>query len=138
MRGVLPTQTIEQRLDTALRTLMEHHIHRYLMANTHGRCSGYDKATHHIQLSYIYVANRAGFVDIDRAPRLETTDLKMVYTIIHDASQELTDYMDEVIGFPIDDPRPDYDTLAPKFFDEFIRLADAAWDELEIQMPRHR
>lgn len=136
--STLPTQTTEQRLETALRTAMDHHIYRYLMANTHGRCSGYDKATHHVQLSYIYVANRAGFVDPERAPRLETTDLTMVYTIIHDASQALTDYMDEVIGFPIDDPRPDYDALVPKFFDEFIRLADEAWDKLEIKEPRRR
>ncbi len=54
----------------------------------------------------------------------------MVYTYIHDATQKLTDYMDEVIGFPLENKRPDYDTLAPKFFEEFIRLADLEWDRI--------
>lgn len=130
--------TDKQRLDTALRTLMDHDIARYLMANTAGRHSGYEKATHHVQLCYIYVANRAGFVDPESAIRLHTTDGRMVYTIIHDMSQDLTDYMDEVIGFPIDDPHPDHSVLIPKFFDEFIRLADKAWDSLEFREVKTR
>jgi hypothetical protein len=130
----------EQRLKHALYMLMSFPIHRYLMANTAGRLDGYEKAETHLRLSYIYVASQMGIVDSDGATRVmagaKTHDDgwvqhgDMVYTYIHDATQELTDYMDEVIGFPIEDTRPDYDTLAPKFFEEFIRLADLEWDKL--------
>lgn len=130
----------EQRLKHALYMLMSFPIHRYLMANTTGRLDGAEKADVHLRLSYIYIASQMGIVDPDGATRVmvgaKTHDDgwvqhgTMAYTYIHDATQELTDYMDEVIGFPIDDTRPDYDTLAPKFFEEFIRLADLEWDKL--------
>lgn len=130
----------EQRLKHTLYMLMSFPIHRYLMANTAGREDGSEKASVHVRLTYIYVASRMGIVDPDDAPRVMTKDKThddgwvqygdMVYSKIHDATQELTDYMDEVIGFPVDDSRPDYDTLAPKFFEEFIRLADLEWDHI--------
>ena len=130
----------EQRLKHALYMLMSFPIHRYLMSNTAGRESGFEKAEQHLHLSYIYVASQMGIVDPDGATRVMVGKKThengweehgtMAYTYIHDATQELTDYMDEVIGFPVDDPRPDYDTLAPKFFEEFIRLADLEWARL--------
>jgi len=130
----------EQRLKHALYMLMSFPIHRYLMANTAGRLDGNEKADVHLRLSNIYVASQMGIVDADGAKRVmagaKTRDDgwvqhgTMAYTYIHDATQKLTDYMDEVIGFPIDDTRPDYDALAPKFFEEFIRLADLEWKRL--------
>ena len=136
MRPILATLTAEQRLETALLSAMKHHIARYLMANTAGRCDGSEKADKHVVLTKIYCANRAGIIDPDGAKCLETTDLKQVWRIVHDATQELTDYLDEVIDFPIDDPNPDTFSFIRPFFDEFIRLADEAWDKLEIQEPR--
>lgn len=130
--------TTQQRLDTALLSMMDHYIARYLMANTKGRESGGEKADNHIILSNIYVCNRAGFISTDSVHRVETTDGKFAYEIIHDATQELTDYLDEVIGFPLDNERPDTFSFIRPFFDEFIRLADAAWDKLEIKEPRNR
>jgi len=126
--------TTEERLTAALRSMMDFHIHRYLMVNTIGRLDGSEKADQHLRLSYIYVANRVGLVNPDGAFRVEVNNThgKMAWRIVHDATQELTDYMDEVIGFPLEEGvRPDYDELAPKFFDEFIRLADEAWDKIE-------
>jgi len=130
----------EQRLKHALYMLMSFPIHRYLMANTAGREDGNEKATAHLRLSFIYVASRMGIVDVDGASRVMAGDKThdngwvehgtMAYTYIHDATQELTGYMDEVIGFPLEDNRPDYDTLAPKFFEEFIRLADLEWNSI--------
>jgi hypothetical protein len=130
----------EKRLKHALYMLMSFPIHRYLMSNTAGRLDGSEKASVHLRLTNIYVASRMGIVDADGATRVTAGDKThddgwvehgtMVYTYIHDATQKLTDYMDEVIGFPLEDKRPDYDTLAPKFFEEFIRLADLEWDKI--------
>ena len=130
----------EQRLKHALYMLMSFPIHRYLMANTAGRLDGNEKADVHLRLSNIYVASQMGIVDSDGAKRVMVGSKihengweehgTMAYTYIHDATQKLTDYMDEVIGFPIDDSRPDYDALAPKFFEEFIRLADLEWERI--------
>lgn len=130
--------TAEQRLETALLTMMDHHIARYLMANTKGRLSSGEKADKHIILSNIYVCNRAGLIDTDGAHRVQTLDGDFAWRIVHDATQELTDYLDEVIGFPLDNERPDTFSFIRPFFDEFIRLADEAWDKLEIKELRNR
>lgn len=123
-------QTNEERINHLLWLLMKRAIYRYLMVNTEGRLDGSEKADRHVELSYIYVASRRG-VSIGSA-RLEEhgENYNLLYSHIHDATRELTDYMDEVIGFPITG-RPDYDDLAPKFFKEFIRLADEAYDKTE-------
>lgn len=131
----------ETRIQHLLWLLMEHPIHRYLMSNAEGRLDGSEKAEQHIQMSYIYVASRQG-TPIDCAPRIEynwsfkdgPVYTEFLYKKIHDATAEgLTDYMDEVIGFPITG-RPEYNTLAPKFFKEFIRLADEAYAEVEADI----
>ncbi|MGO1603238.1 MULTISPECIES: hypothetical protein [Halomonas] len=44
------------------------------------------------------------------------------YQAVHTHTQTLTDYLDEVIGFPLENT-PDYDTLVPLFFEQFHRLA---------------
>lgn len=120
--------TESERIKHLLWLLMEHHIVRYLIANTHGRCDGFEKATHHVQLSYIYVASHK-FCEIDVAGRIDSksNDTKLLYMVIHDATQKLTDHMETVIDFPVFDKRPPYEELVPKFFEEFIRLADIAY-----------
>jgi len=127
------------RVKHMLWLLMDRHVHRYLLVNTVGREDGGEKAEHHLQMSYIYVASRMG-TPIDLASRITynwssdsgTVYNAMLYKHIHDSTQELTGYMDEVIGFPLEEGvRPDYNDLAPKFFNEFIRIADKAFAEVE-------
>lgn len=115
--------------------LMDRHVHRYLLVNTRGREDGGEKAEHHIRMSYIYVASRMG-TPIDLAARITFKRAGLyeetLYKHIHDRTQVLTSHMDEVIDFPLEEGvRPDYATLAPKFFNEFIRIADEAFAEVE-------
>ena len=123
----------KERTTHLLWLLMKFDIHRYLMSNADGRWDGSEKATRHVNLSHTYVASRHG-TSQEAAGRIRYISHgeyeEMLYTHIHDHTQELTGSMDEVIGFPIEG-RPDYDTLAPKFFKEFIRLADEAYAEVE-------
>jgi len=127
------------RVKHMLWLLMDRHVHRYLLVNTVGRENGAEKAEHHLQMSYIYVASRMG-TSIDLASRISynwsykggTVYNSMLYKHIHDSTQELTNYMDEVIGFPLEEGvRPDYNELSIKFFNEFIRIADKAFAEVE-------
>ena len=92
-------------------------VHRYLMSNAEGRWSGAEKATCHDELCRLYVAVFRG-VEVDRV----RVDLEADWMAVHDATQELTDHMDVVIGFPLKGV-PDYEALAPKFFAYFHRLA---------------
>lgn len=93
-------------------------IARYLMANSEGRLDGFEKAQRHIELCKFYVAVARGCSDPDEAAIEYTEDLEKV----HEATQELTGYLDERIGFPITG-RPDYDKLIPLFFEQFHELA---------------
>jgi hypothetical protein len=124
--------TPEERVDHVLFMLMERDIIQYLRANAKGSENSCMKADHHLMLSYIYVASKVGIVDPDLAPRVHNTTHSMMYSKIHDATQELTDFLDEEIGFPLEDPRPNYYHFAPLFFKEFMRHADAEWDSNEI------
>ena len=119
---------LQDRHDHLLWVLMEFDIHRYLMSNTEGRCDGAEKAERHINLSNYYVAS-VRLCDICRASRRAIADgrgeqgeIDELVWKVHNHTQALTSYMDEVIGFPLTG-RPDYDDLSPKFFKEFIRLA---------------
>ena len=107
---------------SACRLAVFHDVHRYLMANTQGRENGAEKALYHQRLCEFYVAVWYGLDDPTRA-RLEHED---EYQRVHDETQELTSYLDVIIRFPLDDPHPDYDRLAPLFFDRFHQLAIAA------------
>mgnify|MGYP000362438003 CR=1 FL=1 len=112
---------------------MDRHVHRYLLVNTRGREDGGEKAEHHIQMSYIYVASRMG-TSIELASRItfKSAFSELLYKHIHDRTQVLTSHMDTVIGFPLEEGvRPDYSELAPLFFKEFIRIADEAFEEVE-------
>lgn len=93
-------------------------IHRYLMCNAHGRHDGAEKAMRHEELCSFYVAAVKGVADTRQVRKLYEGE----YRAVHDKTQELTDYLDEMIGFPLD-CRPDYDTLAPLFFEKFHALA---------------
>jgi len=115
----------KKRLNHTLWMLMEFHIHRYLISNTFDRLDGAGKGMHHQELCNIYIAS-VEFCEKDECfIHIEKLEL------IHEKTQELTSYMDEVIGFPIDS-RPDYDDLAPKFFRKFIELADNALSERNL------
>lgn len=112
------------RLNHTLWLLMEFDIHRYLISNAEGRESGIEKATCHMNLCNQYLASVFG-CDIENARSLHDQE----FEVIHEETQELTGYMDEVIGFPLKGV-PAYEILAPKFFKEFIRLADKAMNKM--------
>lgn len=111
--------TAHDPLSHSLWLALEHTIHRYLMSCAHERWNGAEKATRHIELCNHYVATFLGGTLEDAM-----SDHEAAWKAVHDGTQALTGYLDEVIGFPLDS-RPDYDTLAPKFFAEFHRLAVA-------------
>ena len=104
-------------------------VHRYLMSNAEGRWSGAEKAACHDELCCLYVAVFRG-VEVDQV----RVDLEADWMAVHDATQELTDHMDVVIGFPLKGV-PDYEALAPKFFDHFHRLATHALRASHGQAP---
>lgn len=93
-------------------------IYRYLMTNAEGRWDGAEKALRHIELCTFYVGVVHGVRDTDEVRREHEDDFQFVHT----ATQALTDNLDTEIGFPLTG-RPDYDALAPKFFECFHELA---------------
>lgn len=95
-------------------------IGRYLMNNAEGRLDGAEKAERHRDLVLFYLAVIYGG-DPDHAGR----DNPQAYELLHEATQELTGHLDEVIGFPIHG-MPDYDDLEPKFFERFHEIAITA------------
>lgn len=97
-----------------------HTIGRYLMSNAEGRWDGFEKALRHRELCQFYVAAVKG---TDHPDKVDVTSED--FLAVHTATQELTDRLDEAIGFPISG-RPDYDDLEPKFFEKFHDLAMAA------------
>ncbi|MDO9099682.1 MAG: hypothetical protein Q7V53_02910 [Caldisericota bacterium] len=113
--GSGPAHAAASTLKTACRIHTEFMINRYLIANTHGRWDGAEKAQRHIELCKFYVAIFTGVM-------LDDVLLADEFERVHEATQALTDNMDEVIGFPLES-RPDYDRLAPLFFEHFHALA---------------
>lgn len=101
----------------ACRLHLDFPIHRYLMANAEGRWDGAEKAQRHLEMSYFYAAVVHG-VSEDQARIFHDE----TYMAVHDNTQTLTDNLDTEIGFPLTG-RPDYDALAPKFFERFHELA---------------
>lgn len=96
---------------------LDHAIHRYLLCNTEGRLDGAEKATQHLEMSYFYVAAVKGL-----DPEQVRLHERNAYMAVHDHTQLLTDNLDVEIGFPLTG-RPDYEDLAPKFFERFHELA---------------
>lgn len=101
-------------------------VHRYLMSCSEGRLDGHEKAMRHHQLCAFYVAVWFDHSDPDVAAR----DHDTAYTTVHETTQQLTDFLDEVIGFPISGT-PDYDRLVPLFFEAFHDLALKALGTLD-------
>ncbi len=88
------------------------------MANSAGRLDGAEKASRHRELCSFYVAVATGLDDADDAPSMHLE----LYRAVHAATQQLTDRLDDAIGFPLAS-RPDYEALAPMFFEQFHALA---------------
>lgn len=114
-------KTAEQMFKQACRLSLDHAIRRYLMSNAKGRLDGYEKAQRHIELCTFYVAAVRGVDDLAMVRR-GSEGHEDDFQAVHDATQALTDHLDEVIGFPLDS-RPDYDALAPLFFEHFHSMA---------------
>lgn len=95
-------------------------ISRYLMSNADGRWDGAEKAMCHIEMCQFYVGVLRGV-----APDDVRRDFEVEFQAIHSKTQELTDHLDECIGFPLIGS-PDYDVLAPLFFETFHELAMGA------------
>jgi len=93
-------------------------IHRYLMSNAHGRWDGAEKAQRHDEMCRFYVAAVRGVESVDLVRRHHERD----YQAVHTQTQALTDNLDTAIKFPLNE-HPDYDALAPLFFDRFHDLA---------------
>lgn len=93
-------------------------ITRYLMSNACGRENGAEKADRHRELCQFYVAAAFGLTD----PALAHRRHEKEYRAVHTATQRLTDYLDETIGFPLTG-QPDYEVLGPLFFEQFHALA---------------
>lgn len=99
-------------------------IHRYLMSNADGCWDGAEKASNHIALCNFYVAVVTG---------KECDDVYMhdkEWKAVHAATSELTDNLDEMIGFPLKG-RPDYDVLAPLFFEKFHSFSMSTLTKLQ-------
>ena len=105
---------IDDKLKHALWLLMEHDIHRYLMSNAHGRWDGAEKAQKHTSMCNILVS-------VYTQQPLDEVSHTELWDIVHTTSQVLTDNLDTEIGFPLES-RPDYNVLAPLFFERFIAL----------------
>jgi len=75
----------------------------------------------HIELVTIAVSA----IELCPLDAVEVGDEETLFGRLHTKTQELTDYMDEVIGFPLNSI-PDYDDMSKKFFAEFIRLVEFA------------
>lgn len=106
-----------EKLKQACWLHLNHAIHRYLISNADGRENPGEKAEQHLVMSYFYVAMHKG-LEIEDV-RLDHHDANMA---VHDHTQSLNSYLDEQIGFPLRG-WPDYDDLAPKFFERFHALA---------------
>lgn len=93
-------------------------IHRYLLANTHGREDGNEKAQRHMEISGILV----GFI---RCQEYDEIRHFHIMKEVHDYLAEiLTDNMDKVIGFPVFKRPHNYNELTQKFFDVIINHLD--------------
>ena len=100
-----------------LKKLLSFDVSRYLMANSCQRLDGVEKAERHIKIAttiYEYIKCKM---------LLDGNFAEMM--IIHDfIGEKLTDRMDEVIGFPINEELygSDYDELHRKFIRTIFSL----------------
>lgn len=94
---------------------LKFNVDRYLMSCTYGREDGSEKAQVHREMC-IFMMGVFGVAERDTE----------AFEKIHIKTQELTGYMDEVIGFQLKTKRPNYEELGPKFFKKFYGLAQEA------------
>lgn len=95
--------------------LLEHPINRYLMSVI--RLDGMEKSSVHIYMCRIMIAY---YLEVELN---KVSVIHPLFDELHEGTRELTDYLDETIGLPLDGSRPDYDKLVPLFFDKFINLS---------------
>lgn len=115
-----------QMLRAAFRLHLGFPVERYLLSCTHGRWDGAEKAQRHDELCAAYVAAALGIHDI--AEGRGSPDFEMLHSLIRKATRELTDALDETIGFPVNDPRPDLYAFTERFFDRFHVIAFSVID----------
>jgi hypothetical protein len=113
---------ITKREKALLRWALGSHIHRYLMHNTEGRLNSAGKAHEHYAISKILAVYFTGKEDS------MNDNCDLIWRIIHDYTQDvLTDRLDEVIGFPIDEH------LAGREYDIYI---DSFFEVLMLHLPK--
>jgi hypothetical protein len=117
---------MEAKLKRSLWNAAEHKINRHLMSNAHGRWDGAEKGETHRELCRLFIS---ALLDRDIE---SVSSITPEFKAVHEGTQALTAYLDEVIGFPLDDDRPDYEGLAPKFFEHFYTLAQAALAQAKL------
>ncbi len=110
-------QPITDRERHLMWLMVQDDIHQYLRACTAGRLSGARKAQVHIELVDNYIAWWF------QCEKHQAKQCEEKLWAVHDATRVFTDHMDEAIGFPPYDEHPDYDDLAPLFFQEFHKIA---------------
>lgn len=104
-------------LRNACRIHLDPMIHRYLIANSDGRWDGAEKSLRHKEMCQFYVALQRGLADPE-----DVLVSDPEYVRVHQATQTLTDRLDEAIGFPLVG-QPDYDCFIAPFFERFHELA---------------
>jgi hypothetical protein len=92
-------------------------VSRLLISSAYGGWMSAEKSQRHMQLCRFYVAAVRGMDDTEQV-MVGCEDFKFV----KDQTLNLTDNLNESIGFPLDYP-PDYEKFEPLFFEKFHLLA---------------
>ena len=98
----------------------------YLQSNARGFSNGALKAQTHNQLCELFVSKRL-YVEKYAASFLKVGDEYLV-SLVRKATLPLTDYLDEVINFPLD-RAPNYRKMTPLFVNKFLELATDWFDD---------
>jgi len=96
----------------------------YLKACSIGFCDGARKADAHQMLLGEYLNTRF----LEGNDWVDVKAMQVLRSEMRKATLPLTDYLDEVIGFPIDKV-PNYKKLVPLFVSKFTELLDDFFDE---------
>ncbi len=99
----------------------------YLESNAYGMWDGARKADSHARLCELFVSKRLALEVLSVAPYLKVEGEYLV-SLVRKATLPLTDYLDEVIGFPLE-RAPNYKRLVPEFVGKFLQLANDWMDE---------
>ena len=108
----------------AVKALIHFDVIRYLLANTHGRLDGGERAERHINISKWLCK----FILCKGTEHYDPSEVLDSWKDVHDfLAVILTDKMDVAIGFPVFERPDDYDELA----DKFIKVIFDHMDEIE-------